>query len=103
MNKMITDLIKPAIVNCVLQIEESKGNPISVTEYYTWLSSVDTCFPLLAREYISNATKSKLSPTDVSYKVDGQTAWDYQYNLKTTVLETYKHMAKRAARAYYEA
>ncbi len=93
-------MIKPSTVNLVLQREESKGNHMSVMDYYTWLSSMDTCFPELAREYISNATKTQLEPTDTNWELNGRTAWDYQCTLKCTVFEAYKRMACVAAKSY---
>lgn len=95
---MIVQLIKPVVVNMVLQREEAHGNLMSVMDYYTWLNAMDTCFPRLAREYVSNAIKLELNPTDVNYKVNGLTALDYQSTLHCTVFEAYKAMTQVAAK-----
>ncbi len=93
----VMELIKPVVVNIVLQREETRGNKISVIDYYTWLNAMDTCFPKLAREYVSNAAKSELQMTDAHCRVKGLTAFDYQNALQCTVLEAYKAMIKTAA------
>lgn len=96
----VKPLTLPHAVNIILQREENKGHSMSTIDYFTWLDSVHTCFPVLALEYLGNAMKLHLEPDEAEYTFNGNTAYDYQRKEGCTVLAAYMAMARDAAINY---